>query len=69
MHAVLHGITRDQMMGWHKSNHIQVAYCDSAEDADLVVLAFAQMVHQLSGGKVKVNLCGTKKSGELLQAA
>ena len=26
MHAVFHGITRDQMMARHKSNHIQVVY-------------------------------------------
>ena len=26
MHAVLHGVTRDQMMARHKANHIQVAY-------------------------------------------
>jgi hypothetical protein len=26
MHAVLKGITRDQMMARHKANHIQVAY-------------------------------------------
>ena len=25
MHAVLHGITRDQFMARHKSNHVQVA--------------------------------------------
>ena len=68
MHAVLHGITRDQFMGFHRSNHIQVAYCDSAEAADLTVLAFAQMISTLSNGWVKVNLCGTKASGELLQA-
>ncbi len=34
MHAVTHGVSRDQMMGQHKSNHIQVYYCDSAELAD-----------------------------------
>jgi hypothetical protein len=26
MHAVLKGISRDQMMARHKSNHIQVVY-------------------------------------------
>ena len=39
MHAVLHGVTRDQMMARHKSNHIQVAYAPSAEDADLALTA------------------------------
>ena len=31
MHAVLYGVTRDQLMARHKSNHVQVAY---APDAD-----------------------------------
>ncbi|MBX3439172.1 MAG: fucose isomerase, partial [Planctomycetaceae bacterium] len=30
MHAVLHGVTRDQLMAKHKSNHIQVAYATDA---------------------------------------
>ena len=30
MHAVLHGVTRDQMMARHRANHIQVAYGDDA---------------------------------------
>ena len=29
MHAVLHGVSRDQMMARHKANHIQVAYANS----------------------------------------
>ena len=28
MHAVTYGMTRDQLMGRHKSNHIQVAYAN-----------------------------------------
>jgi len=39
MHAVTYGITRDQMMARHKSNHIQVAYANTAEDADQAMLA------------------------------
>ena len=31
MHAVLKGITRDQMMARHKANHIQVAYAPDDE--------------------------------------
>ena len=27
MHAVLHGVDRDQLMAKHKANHVQVAYC------------------------------------------
>lgn len=32
MHAVLKGITRDQMMARHKSNHIQVAYAPDKKE-------------------------------------
>jgi hypothetical protein len=31
MHAVLYGVTRDQLMGKHKANHIQVAYAPGRE--------------------------------------
>ena len=41
MHAVLHGITRDQLMASHKSNHVQVAYAPDAEAADRALLAKA----------------------------
>jgi L-fucose isomerase-like protein len=33
MHAVFEGVTRDQMMGRHKSNHIQVVYAPTRADA------------------------------------
>ena len=33
MHAVLQGITRDQMMARHKSNHIQVVYAPNQKQA------------------------------------
>jgi hypothetical protein len=34
MHAVLQGVTRDQMMARHKSNHIQVVYTPNKTQAD-----------------------------------
>ena len=34
MNAVLHGVSRDQMMGRHKANHIQVVYAPSDQVAD-----------------------------------
>ena len=43
MHAVLYGVSRDQMMARHKANHIQVAYAydnDSANQALAVKAAF-----------------------------
>ena len=33
MHAVLYGVSRDQLMARHKSNHVQVAYAPDANGA------------------------------------
>jgi hypothetical protein len=44
MHAVLHGVSRDQMMARHKANHIQVAYAPDAEAADGALAAKAAML-------------------------
>ncbi|MCE9554628.1 MAG: fucose isomerase [Planctomycetes bacterium] len=60
MHAVTYGVSRDQMMARHKSNHIQVAYANSAEEADKAVLAKAALADALG---LKVALCGTRKEG------
>jgi hypothetical protein len=43
MHAVLHGVTRDQMMARHRANHIQVAYADDAASADQALATKAAM--------------------------
>ncbi len=59
MHAVTYGVTRDQMMARHKSNHIQVAYADSAENADRAMLAKAAMAQSLG---MEVAVCGTRKN-------
>jgi len=61
MHAVTYGVTRDQMMARHKSNHIQVAYGRTAADADRAMLAKASMASTLG---LEVALCGTRKSGQ-----
>jgi hypothetical protein len=63
MHAVLHGVSRDQMMGRHKANHIQVAYARSARDADLALQAKAALASELG---LVVTLCGTRAGGEPL---
>jgi hypothetical protein len=57
MHAVLSGITRDQMMGRHKSNHIQVAYAPDAESANFALAAKAATFHELG---LEVNICGDR---------
>ena len=60
MHAVTYGVTRDQMMGRHKANHIQVAYANSAAEADRAMFAKAAMAEAMG---MKVALCGTRKDG------
>ena len=61
MHAVTYGVTRDQMMARHKSNHIQVAYGRTAADADRAMYAKASMASALG---LEVACCGTRKSGQ-----
>jgi hypothetical protein len=55
MSAVLHGVSRNQMMARHKANHIQVAYAPSPGDADRALAAKVAMFHELG---VKVHICG-----------
>jgi hypothetical protein len=55
MHAVLHGVSRDQMMARHKANHVQVVYAPDAATADKALLAKAALFHELG---VAVHLCG-----------
>jgi len=55
MHAVLRGVTRDQMMARHKANHLNVAYAPSAELADKALAAKAAMLDALG---IQVHLCG-----------
>ena len=55
MHAVLRGITRDQMMARHKANHIQVVYCPSEKQAHRACRVKAAALAELG---LKVHLCG-----------
>ncbi|PZG11161.1 fucose isomerase [Micromonospora craterilacus] len=55
MHAVLHGVGRDQLMARHKANHLNVAYGLDAASADRALLAKAAMFEALG---VAVHLCG-----------
>ncbi|KLU03402.1 L-fucose isomerase [Rhodopirellula islandica] len=57
MHAVLHGVSRDEMMARHKANHIQVAYANSAEEADLAMKTKASVADQLG---MIVSYCGVR---------
>ncbi|MCC6123392.1 MAG: fucose isomerase [Pirellulales bacterium] len=61
MSAVTYGVDRDQFMARHKANHIQVAYANSAKEADAAMLAKAAMAQAMG---MDVFLCGTKKNGK-----
>src|SRR5690606_14500749 len=41
MHAVFHGVSRDQMMARHAANHVQVVYAEDAAKAKQCILARA----------------------------
>ena len=55
MHLVMPGVTRDQFMGRHRSNHIQVVYAPDEETGLKALAAKAAMLDALG---VKVNLVG-----------
>jgi hypothetical protein len=55
MHAVLHGVARDQMMARHKANHLNVAYAPSAEQANKALAAKAAMLAEMG---LQVHFCG-----------
>jgi hypothetical protein len=55
MHAVLHGVGRNQLMAKHKANHVQVAYAPDAMTADRALTAKAAFFDALG---VTVHLCG-----------
>ncbi len=57
MHAVLHGVNRDQLMAKHQANHIQVAYAGNSHTADECMFTKAAFAHSLG---IKVNFCGVK---------
>jgi hypothetical protein len=56
MHAVTYGITRDQLMARHKSNHIQVAYAPDAEGANRALAAKAAAFQAMG---LEVSICGS----------
>ena len=48
-------------MARHKANHIQVAYANSAQEADKALLAKAAMAQAMG---MEVSICGTRKNGK-----
>jgi len=55
VHAILHGVSQNQMMARHRANHLNVAYAPSAEAADTALTTKAAMLAELG---VQVHLCG-----------
>lgn len=55
MHAILPGITRDQLMAKHKANHIHVVYADTEEKAFETAQLKAEVLNALG---ITVNWCG-----------
>jgi hypothetical protein len=60
VHAVLHGVSRNQLMARHKANHMNVAYAPTAEMADKALATKAAMLAELG---VSVHLCGVTQDG------
>ena len=58
MHAVLKGISRDQMMARHQSNHIQVAYAPDLVCAQHALFTKAAAMEELG---LRVCVCGDLK--------
>lgn len=58
MHAVLKGVSKDQMMARHKANHIQVVYATSSEKAQQACRVKAATFATLG---IIVHLCGDVK--------
>lgn len=57
MHAVTYGVSRDQLMARHKSNHIQVAYAPDAGAANRALAAKAAAFRDLG---MEVSICGDR---------
>jgi hypothetical protein len=60
VHAVLHGVSQNQMMARHRANHVNIAYAPSAEIADKALATKAAMLAELG---IAVHLCGTTQNG------
>lgn len=55
MNAVLNGVSRDQMMGRHKANHIHVVYAENEAEANKCCRIKAAALQELG---IQVHFCG-----------
>lgn len=58
MNATLKGVSKNQMMGQHKANHIQVVYANNEEEAQRCCRIKATVLNELG---ITVNFCGDVK--------
>ncbi|SHH74240.1 fucose isomerase [Cognatishimia maritima] len=56
MHAILQGVSQNQLMASHKSNHVQVVYATSPEHAKEAMVCRAQFAQKLG---ISVNIVGS----------
>ncbi len=56
MHAVLYGVSRDQLMARHKSNHVQVAYAPDGAAANRALAAKGAAFREMG---LEVAVCGS----------
>ena len=55
MHAILYGVSRNQLMAKHQANHIQVVYAPDADTARRAMVRKAAMADAMG---IRVTLCG-----------
>lgn len=55
VHAVLHGVSRDQFMARHRANHINIVYARDAQTAEKCLTAKAIAMQELG---IRVYVCG-----------
>lgn len=58
VHAILHGVSQNQMMARHRANHVNVAYAPNAETADKALATKAATLAELG---IQVHLCGVRQ--------
>jgi hypothetical protein len=64
MEAVMYGVSRDELMAGHMSNHISVSYAPDAQSANGLMFALAGMTDALG---YQVHLCGKHAIDESIQ--
>jgi hypothetical protein len=62
--AVMYGISRDELMAGHMSNHISVMYAPDAVSANVMMIGLAEMATNLG---FEVNICGKMAVEESLE--